>query len=190
MSALVLRVWLLVRWRAEVQSGQRALALRKRNVAQSGASAPLEVATPAIISAPLADPSTDVAADLPAAAGFVSRLAHGAVPVSERPLSVRVTAEEVLRWAALETMPSSRVRAATGPLPAGLEIIGAEAWIPTLRDGDRLVAIDGTPTTSYEQAFRLIVSAREAPAPAIVGRFARQYREQVVFFEVTIAQPY
>lgn len=126
-----------------------------------------------------------------------SQVSHKLRPVKEEvpeaelpPAGQRVRAAQVLRWAEQEKIPRARFREESGELPAGLEMEGGSAWIPSLREGDRLVSVDGVAVHSVEAVVTAVHRARRAAQPEISAVFARPGRGKILFFSVQVEQPY
>lgn len=126
-----------------------------------------------------------------------SQITHKVRPLKEEvpeeelpPAGQRVRAAQVLRWAEQEAIPRARFREESGELPAGLEMEGGSAWIPSLREGDRLVSVDGVAVHSVEAVVTAVHRARRAAQPEISAVFARPGRGRTLFFSVQVEQPY
>jgi hypothetical protein len=125
--------------------------------------------------------------DSDAATPFRSKRRFGPAPPAE---AVVIGEGEVLAWARRETVPRAVARRVEGRLPAGIEILGGESFVPALAPGDRLVEVDGVPVVNREEAVRQVLAARGRRQPRIAARFVRLTARGLERFSVVIAQPY
>lgn len=103
---------------------------------------------------------------------------------------VTMKADVVLSLAERRAVPRGAFRAASGDLPAGIEILDGAGlgigWFP----GDRLIAVGGAPVLDRAQIIRAVLQERARRAPVIAATLARRTREGVATYQVLVEQPY
>lgn len=111
----------------------------------------------------------------------------GPVPQSS---TVLVTEAAVLELAANPgRVPRGAERAASGALPAGIEVLGGAAlgigWAP----GDRLIAVGGTPVSARRDVVHLALAARARGDARLGATVARLTPLGVRTYEVVVEMP-
>lgn len=107
-----------------------------------------------------------------------------------RPTDSRASPMRVLDWAAQEIIPRGVTRAAAGGLPAGIELYGVGPLGIGLRDGDRLVTVDGISVVEREQVIGAVLGARSRRAESMTAGLVRRTKEGPIHFKVVVEQPY
>ncbi|MCH2108959.1 MAG: hypothetical protein MK135_06490 [Polyangiaceae bacterium] len=96
----------------------------------------------------------------------------------------------VLALARRGFIPQGREVPAANGLPAGIALQGVEGVLPDLKNGDRLVAIQGIATTSQAQAVELILAARSSKAPTLRIDVLQPRAGGLQRLEILVEQPY
>jgi hypothetical protein len=121
----------------------------------------------------------------PSDAGPVQR------PLAPTPTPVVILrGDVVLGLAERGAVPRGVLRAASGDLPAGIEILDGSGlgigWFP----GDRLIQVSGVPAVDRAQVIRAVLQERAKRAPVVTATLARRTREGVATYRVLVEQPY
>lgn len=102
----------------------------------------------------------------------------------------RVPKNVVLEWANKRASPRGVVRAKTGGVPAGIELHGVGALGIGLREGDRLVAVEGQPALDRTAVVRAVLAARAEGRDFIVATVVRPRDGRADRYTIAIQQPY
>lgn len=104
--------------------------------------------------------------------------------------SQRVSKHTVLGWAEARASPRGVVRPPDGPIPAGIELYGVQKLGIGLRDGDRLVAVEGRPATDRAAVVAAVLRARAEEQDFIVATVVRPGTGKPTSYTIAIEQPY
>lgn len=102
----------------------------------------------------------------------------------------RIPERTVLGWAEARVSPRGVIRPKDGSIPAGIELHGVQALGIDLRDGDRLVAVEGRPTTDRAGVVAAVLDARAKEQAFIVATVVRPGPAKPHSFTIAIEQPY
>jgi hypothetical protein len=96
----------------------------------------------------------------------------------------------VLSWIQSRKIPEARPVPASPPAPAGIEIVGAEAFGVGIRSSDRLVRVAGAPVADPDAVAAAVIAARNRHAESLTAEFLRPSEAGWERWTLVIAQPY
>lgn len=115
---------------------------------------------------------------------------QGLPPIGPTPTSSRASVQQVLGWAQHQIVPRGITRAATGGMPAGIELHDVAALGLGLLPGDRLITVDGVSVLERSQVVGAVLGARSRRAPSMTAGLVRMTKAGPVPFTVVVEQPY